>query len=61
MKKEKAFTLAETQKNISLATYRGRGIKGEGVIKHAAFTLAETLIVLVILGVIASITIPAVI
>ena len=31
MKYKKAFTLAETQKNISLATYRGRGIKGEGV------------------------------
>ena len=53
---KKDFTLAETQKNISLATFRGRGIKGEGV---NAFTLAETLIVLVILGVVAAITIPA--
>ena len=58
---KKAFTLAETQKNISLATFRGRGIKGEGATKRAAFTLAETLIVLVILGIVASITIPAIV
>ena len=32
---ESAFTLAETQKNISLATFRGRGIKGEGVNEFA--------------------------
>ena len=61
MTNKKAFTLAETQKNNSLATFRGRGIKGEGAAKRAAFTLAETLIVLVILGIVASITIPAIV